>query len=56
MPTLQFFEYLPAPLNESIDYLSLKQKNVLAYAMEGSAIYQTSWLFNVPSLVVRARA
>ena len=35
------------------DYLFLKRENVLAYAMEGSAIYQTSWLFNVPSLVVR---
>jgi len=35
------------------DYNFLKQKNVLAYAMEGSAVYQTSWLFNVPSLVVR---
>jgi adenosylhomocysteine nucleosidase len=35
------------------DYNFLKQKNVLAYAMEGSAIYQTSWLFNVPSLVIR---
>jgi len=37
----------------SDDYQQLKKLNVMAYAMEGSAIYQTSWLFNVPSLVVR---
>lgn len=27
--------------------------NVIAYAMEGPAIYQTSWLFGVPSLMIR---
>lgn len=35
-------------------YPILKAKNAAACAMEGSAVYQTSWLFNVPSLVVRA--
>jgi len=36
-----------------VDHQFLKKEGVLAYAMEGSAIYQTSWLFGVPSLVVR---
>jgi adenosylhomocysteine nucleosidase len=35
-------------------YPILRAKNAAACAMEGSAVYQTSWLFNIPSLVVRA--
>jgi adenosylhomocysteine nucleosidase len=31
----------------------IRAKNVTAYAMEGSAVYQTSWLFGTPNLVVR---
>jgi nucleoside phosphorylase len=40
------------PLN-SIYYHSIKKRNTVAVAMEGSAIYQTSWLLGIPSLVVR---
>lgn len=40
------------PLSANL-YHSIKQRNTVAVAMEGSAIYQTSWLLGVPSLVVR---
>lgn len=40
------------PLNAT-HYHAIKQRNTVAVAMEGSAIYQTSWLLGVPSLVVR---
>lgn len=34
-------------------YHAIKKRRTIAVAMEGSAIYQTSWLLGVPSLVVR---
>jgi nucleoside phosphorylase len=40
------------PLSANL-YHSIKKRNTVAVAMEGSAIYQTSWLLGVPSLVVR---
>ncbi|HEV2614020.1 MAG TPA: 5'-methylthioadenosine/S-adenosylhomocysteine nucleosidase [Gammaproteobacteria bacterium] len=40
------------PLKSEL-YFPLKNKGTVAVSMEGSAIYQTSWLLDTPSLIVR---